>query len=101
MHAPSESHWSVVKRILRYLKNTIMHGLFISKNSLCDIQAYSDFDWLGCTDDRRSTGGYVIYLSNNLVSWLSRKQWTVSCSSTESEYKALADTTAEITWLQS
>ncbi|GKD96028.1 gag/pol polyprotein, partial [Tanacetum coccineum] len=62
--------------------------------------AFSDDDWAGDSDDRRSTGGFSIYLSSNLISWTARKQRTVSRSSTEVEYKALADTVAELTWLQ-
>nr|KAJ0224458.1 hypothetical protein LSAT_V11C100013840 [Lactuca sativa] len=116
MHAPTENHWSAVKRILRYLKGTTDLGLLIrhqSSSSLqaftdahwqdlasSPVQAYSDSDWVGCPVDRRSTGGFAIYLGSNLVSWTVRKQKTVSRSSTESEYKALVDTAAELIWLK-
>lgn len=111
MHSPTTNHWSAVKRILRYLQGTASHGLLISRSSPSVLHAYtdaafnslsafSDADWAGCPDDRRSTGGYAIYLGSNLVSWSARKQKTVSRSSTESEYKALADTVAELTWLE-
>ncbi|GJX46175.1 uncharacterized mitochondrial protein-like protein [Tanacetum coccineum] len=111
LHSPTEKHWSAVKRILRYLKGTADFGLLVRQESGSILHAYtdshspylnafSDADWAGCPDDRRSTGGYAIYLGSNLVSWSARKQKTVSRSSTESEYKALADTVAEITWLE-
>jgi len=111
MHSPTQNHWSTVKRILRYLQGTVTCGLLIKHNSptllhaytdsaFTSLRAFSDADWAGCPDDRRSTGGYAIYLGSNLVSWSARKQKTVSRSSTESEYKALADTVAELTWLQ-
>jgi transposase InsO family protein len=99
MQRPTVTHWTAVKRILRYLKETIGHGLLIQRSSSSSLMAYSDADWAGCPDDRKSTGGYCIYMGCNLISWAAKKQNTVSRSSTEAEYRAIADTSAELTWL--
>ncbi len=100
LHAPTTVHWIAVKRILRYLKQCTRLGLEIHKSGSTLVSGFSDADWAGCLDDRRSTGGFAIFLGSNLVSWNARKQATVSRSSTESEYKAIANATAEIMWVQ-
>jgi histone deacetylase 1/2 len=100
LHAPTTIHWTVVKRILRYLKQCTKLGLKIHKSSSTLVSDFSDADWAGSTDDRRCTGGFAVFLGSNLVSWSARKQHTVSRSSTESEYKAVADATAKVMWIQ-
>jgi histone deacetylase 1/2 len=96
LHAPTTSHWSAVKRILRYVKDTVNIGIMFQLSSSTLLSAFLDADWAGSLEDRRSTGRFAIFVGSNLVSWSSRKQETVSRSSTEVEYKALANATAEL-----
>jgi hypothetical protein len=100
LHAPTDVHWATVKRVLRYIKQDTKVGLQINKSASMLVSGFSDADWAGSLDDRRSTGGYAIFLGSNLVSWSARKQPTVSRSSTEAEYKAVANAAAEILWIQ-
>ncbi|XP_025633999.1 uncharacterized mitochondrial protein AtMg00810-like [Arachis hypogaea] len=95
-----ESHWKLVKRIFRYASETIKYGLHLHKNDLLNITAYCDSDWGGDPDDRKSIGGMCVFLGRNLVSWSFKKQSVVSRSSTEAEYRAMADLVAELIWIK-
>ncbi|KAJ0860826.1 putative RNA-directed DNA polymerase [Helianthus annuus] len=99
LQQPTTTHFQLVKRILRYVKGTLTHGLHFDRPPNITLLGFSDADWARCIDTRRSTYGYCIYLGGNLVSWSEKKQPTVSQSSCESEYRAMANTAAEIIWL--
>ncbi|KAM1079132.1 hypothetical protein ACFX2B_013731 [Malus domestica] len=99
MQHPMVSHFTAVKRILRYLKGTMSCGITYSQGDLA-LSAFSDADWARDPNDWRSTTGSVVFLGNNPISWSSKKQQTVSRSSTEAEYRALSSTAAELDWIQ-
>jgi histone deacetylase 1/2 len=101
LYTPHSPHWSAVKSILCYVHSTVSHGLHLRADSSSLLSAFCDADWAGSSDDRRSMGSHAIFYGPNLVAWSARKQATVSRSSTESEYKALAKATAELIWIQS
>ncbi|CAL2259563.1 unnamed protein product [Prunus armeniaca] len=101
MGYPTDLHMEAVKRILQYLKGTLGHGLpFHPSPHSTILVAYSDADWVGCPDTRRSTTGYCVFLRSNLISWSAKKQRTVSRSSAEAEYRALAYACADTIWIQ-
>jgi hypothetical protein len=100
MHDPCEPHLALLKRVLRYVKGTLSTGLHIGTCIITGLSAYSDADWAGCPDSQRSTLGYCVFLGDNLVSWSSKRQTTVSRSSMEAEYRAVAHAVAETCWLR-
>ncbi|XP_022023707.1 uncharacterized mitochondrial protein AtMg00810-like [Helianthus annuus] len=100
MQAPRTSHMHALKRILCYIKVTIHVGLTISPTKSSSPISYTDADWGGCPDTRRSTSGYCVYMGDNLVSWSSKRQPILSRSSAEAEYRGVANVVSEVCWLR-
>jgi hypothetical protein len=99
MHKPREGHYNAALRIIHYLKGNPGQGLLYPNNSELKLKAYSYADWATCAKTRRSTTGYCVFLGNSLISWRCKKQSTISRSSFEAEYIALANTVCELQWL--
>ena len=71
------------------------HGLYYTSGPI-SLSAFSDADWAGDPNDRRSTSGMLVFLGSNPITWSAKKQLMVSRSSTEAEYRALASASAEL-----
>lgn len=95
---PHQPHYMAALRVLRYLKSSPGQGILFSTSSLLQLNAYCDSDWATCLESRRSIAGYCVLLGSSPISWKSKKQTTVSRSSTEAEYRAMAATCCEISW---
>nr|GEX86163.1 copia protein [Tanacetum cinerariifolium] len=98
---PTEKHLTAVKRIFRYLKDTIHTGLWYSKDTDFELTTFSDSDHAGYLDSRKSTSGGIKFLGGDkLVSWSSKKQDCTSMSSAEAEYVSLSACCAEVLWMR-
>ncbi|XP_071695473.1 uncharacterized mitochondrial protein AtMg00810-like [Rutidosis leptorrhynchoides] len=100
MHDPKDSHMQALRRILRYIRGTLSHGLQLTRTSVSTLVSYTDTDWGGCPDTRRSTSGYCVFLRENLISWSAKRQPIVSRSSAEAEYRGVANVISESCWLR-
>lgn len=100
MHQPTIVHMQAGKRLFRYLSGTHTQGIFLASSSGAHLTAYCDSDWASCLVTRRSTICFCIFLGQSSVSWKTKKkQLVVASSCTEVEYKSMALTTCEVTWL--
>ncbi|XP_047952651.1 uncharacterized mitochondrial protein AtMg00810-like [Salvia hispanica] len=100
MHSPQEDHWEAALRIVRYLKGTTEHGLLFEKHGHLEIHGFTDADWAGNPNDRRSTTGYFTFVGGNLVTWRSKKQKVIALSSAEAEFRGIKSGLTEILWLK-
>jgi len=100
MEEPVYSHWKAVKRVLRYIQGTVSLGLFYSRAENYKLVGYSDSDWCGDVDDRKSTSGYVFFMGNTAFSWPSKKQPIVTLSTCDAEYVATSLSVCHAIWLR-
>ena len=98
--ALKESHLTVVKLIICYINGTFDYGIWYSRDSNECLVGYLDADWAGCIDDRKSSSGGCFYLGNNLVSWMSKMQNSISLSMAETEYIAAWICCAQLLWMR-
>ncbi|RVW30627.1 Retrovirus-related Pol polyprotein from transposon RE2 [Vitis vinifera] len=100
MQEPRIEHWEAALRVVRYLKGTTGQGILLRADSDLSLQGWCDSDWAACPVTRRSLSGWLVFLGQSPISWKTKKQHTVSRSSTEAEYRAMAAVTCELKWLK-
>ena len=98
MHSSRTPHLDALTHVLRYVNHSAHRGILLKASDSLTLQAYSDSDWASCPDSRRSITGYILLFGSSPVAWKSKKQGTVSRSSSESEYRAMASAAADVTW---
>ena len=97
---PKESHMAALKRIIKYVKTTAEFGVWYSKDTSDVLTGYSDANWVGIADDRKSTSGGCFYVGNNIVSWMSKKQNSISSSTVEAKYIVVGSCCTQLLWMQ-
>ena len=101
MAKPNKTHMDAANHLLRYIKGSLGQEIFLSKSPYLSVKAFTYADWGSCSNTRRSVTGFCVFLEKSLVSWKSKKQQTVSRSSTDVEYRTSATVSCEVIWLKS
>ncbi|XP_019457669.1 PREDICTED: uncharacterized protein LOC109358057 [Lupinus angustifolius] len=99
MTNPLTTHYQAAIKVLHYLKNSPSQGLFFPSQSTMKISAFADSDWASCLDTCKSIIGFCIFICSAIISWKTKKQNTVSRSSSEAEYRTLGSLACELQWL--
>nr|GFB12385.1 ribonuclease H-like domain-containing protein [Tanacetum cinerariifolium] len=100
VHDPRDSHFTALKRILRYVRGTLDHGHQPHVSFASQLTVFTDADWVGCPVTRRSTSGYCVFIGDNLLSWSAKRHVTLSRSSAEAKYHDVENVVAEIAWIR-
>ncbi|XP_058742025.1 secreted RxLR effector protein 161-like [Vicia villosa] len=100
MEEPCVSHWQGAKKILRYIKGTLTGGIFYASNNKVKLAGYTDSDWDGDIETRKSTSGYAFHLGIGAISWSSKKQPVVALSTAEAEYIAATNCPTQTVWMR-
>jgi hypothetical protein len=98
---PGMDHWKAAKKVLRYLQGTKGYMLMYRRTDNLDVTGYSDSDFAGCVDSRKSTSGYIFMLAGGAISWRSTKQTLVATSTMEAEFVSCFEATSHGVWLKS
>ncbi|GKC54842.1 ribonuclease H-like domain-containing protein [Tanacetum coccineum] len=100
MHDPRDPHFTALKHILCYVRGTLNYGMRLHVSSTTHLTMYTDVDWAGCPVTRWSISGYCVFLGDNLLSWSTKCQVTLSRSSVEAEYQGVANVVTKTAWIR-
>ncbi|KAL3641393.1 hypothetical protein CASFOL_016361 [Castilleja foliolosa] len=97
---PGIDHWKAAKKVLRYLQGTKDYMLCYQRSDSLEVIGYSDSDYAGCVDTRKSTFGYLFLLAGGAISWKSAKQSVIATSTMEAEFVACFEAIIQGNWLR-
>ena len=99
MQQPREAHWNAALRVIRFLKGCPGQGILLRADNNLELSVYVDADWSSCPDSRRLLSAYVAFLGDSPIDWKTKRQDTLSMSSAEAEYRAMATAVKEVKWI--